>query len=249
MLACLWSIFFTEAWGNPTPYPCIKEEQTECVPLTQYGVENPLSIVDVLPTSEQLQPLLEDHPANSRRAKKVQTEKLLNSDTWDWLLEMGTENEVILIGESHHKIVTPTLQLQMLNVLIENAEYRQIVLEQPYSFTPLYNAYVRMEDADEATELFREHLYQKVPFQTRLALLNIVRQHNLQHPEDTISLLATDVEHDAVSKYESSALFIADLKMAYNNLPEESFPQAEREAFYAQVKDNFDATVVYYGKI
>ena len=50
------AVFFLTraAWSNPTQPPCIREEQVDCVPLTEYGLVKPLSVEDVLPTSEQL---------------------------------------------------------------------------------------------------------------------------------------------------------------------------------------------------
>ena len=246
MLLSVLSSLTSAAWSNPTQPPCIREEQVDCVPLTEYGLVKPLSVEDVLPTPEQLQPLLKDHRQTSRRGNKVQTEPISDDESLDWLLDMGKESKVILIGEDHSLVVTPTLQLQMVTLLIEQAEYRQIVQEAPYSFTPIYNAYVQMEDADEAAALIKEYLYDQVKYQTQLALLNVVRQHNLQHPERSIAMLTTDVEHKAFLEYDNAEAFISDLKKTYESLPEESFPLSEREAFYAQVKDNFDATGPYY---
>ena len=154
MLLSVLSSLTSAAWSNPAQPPCIREEQVDCVPLTEYGLVKPLSVEDVLPTPEQLQPLLKDHRQTSRRGNKVQTEPI-SDDESGLVLDMGKESKVILIGEDHSLVVTPTLQLQMVTLLIDQAEYRQIVQEAPYSFTPIYNAYVQMEDADEAAALIR----------------------------------------------------------------------------------------------
>ena len=240
-------MIISQAFGIPTQMLCESPLQDSCTNPATFGLNENDSLKSILPTDAQLEPLMKWHRQSSWRAKKVIVNPIDSLDALDWLVKLGQENEAILIGEEHYLAVTQSVELEMIKVLIERAEYRQVVIELPYSITPLLNAYVNIDSDEEAFDFFNQHLVEHLYFPTSMMILNTIRQHNRSHTEHSVQLLATDVEHATFLKFDTASdSFIAELKEEYSALSESQFPEDERERFYAQALRNFDDTIAYY---
>ena len=72
-------------------------------------------------------------------------------DSLDWLITLGQDHEVILIGEGHWMEVTAAIEVEMVKALTERADYRQVVLVQ-------FHAAGEIESDQEAFEFFNNYL-------------------------------------------------------------------------------------------
>ena len=181
---------------------------------------------EIMVTDAQLEHQWKYHRSRSRRADNP----IDSQDSLDWLNKLGQDNDVILIGEGHWIEVTAAIEVEMVKALTEQADYRQVVLEYPYSFTPLFDAYVRIESDQEAFEFFNKYLSDRVIFPTNMVLLNSIRDFNRRQPDSPISVLTTDVEHTLYyNEYYADAgnAGIQALREEYSSLTEAQFPTIE----------------------
>lgn len=179
-------LFVSQAIASPLRQMCESFSDDNCTNPATYGLETSFSITETVPTDQQLEPLLENHRPSSRRGDKISINPINSIDSLNWLITLGQDNEVILIGETHWLEVTTAIEVEMIKALIERADYRQVVLEYPYSITPLLNAYVNIQSDQVAFDFFHRHLLDCVYFPATIALLNVIRDFNIRHPDSSI---------------------------------------------------------------
>jgi len=111
------------------------------------------------------------------------------------LAELCADARVLFVGENHWNEGVNRVFAALLTELMESPRgVRAVFLEYNDSFSEPLDHFVHLEDAEEALRFRAEILEHLVPLESELDLLELVRRHNLAHPERQVSLACHDME-------------------------------------------------------
>lgn len=120
-----------------------------------------------------------------------------NISDMEWLKPVADEYKVVAVGEHHHLSYNSYFQKKILFALNTYSYFPYLVIELPYSYGEFVNYYLAIKD-DEQAEKFWQTVMCKF-FKFNWSLFPAIRDWNKLHPEKTIKVGCSDLEHEYMS--------------------------------------------------
>jgi hypothetical protein len=172
--------------------PCISSDSLDnATTLDQLGLS-------MLPSSEETNQQTFDDSLISFRpiwSEDINSD-FTNIDDLSWLEEPASENNCILIGESHYYRYIENIKNRILFALNTFDEYPYVILELPYSLTPYINYYLEIESDSSAEQYLDNELESMLDCEERIVFLRHIRQWNGYYPDKEITVGCSDIEHN-----------------------------------------------------
>lgn len=118
-----------------------------------------------------------------------------NIEDLSWLEPIAKAHQVVLIGESHYFQYIKHLRNRILFALNIFDTYPILILERSYSHTPFINYYLSLEQEDDVRQFEQENADVFLD-ESDYQLFHHIRRWNRLHPEHTIQVGCSDIEHD-----------------------------------------------------